>query len=1054
MGRQNAIQTNWSKGEISPLARGRVDVNLYQNGANYLENFIVRPQGAITKRPGTKYVHRHYKDVNCVLVPFEVSDQQAYMLEFGPGYIHFYKNKEPLFETTTTEIEAFTVANNGGLMQVVVGSDSDLPFWGETSGTPDGVITNNGSGEIRITYPVPHTMRTGQLVSAQLSGIPGESGIYNVVRVSQYAIDLPGSTYSAPGPSLLNLIYTHGLMAGDRFYVSGAPNYPTLTEQFHVVKSVEAYNTFTIANVAYVNNGNPTGEEGHTIPIEVVTDFTANELSDIRFAQSADVLYIVHPNHPPQKLVRLDDDGDRNDWLLSEVDFTDGPYLSFNDASPLLDETNPERGAVYPDVYLSLSSYAHTATATVTAGSAFVTGDDDKYIEYRVGDQWQLARLGTMAGGETSTTVSIIDNVLLYLDESTKITSKNKVTGSSNNSSGYGYVGNREAPLSYGRKPPQVAQKLDPGNGVTGASAAGDLEAQFSNTFSESDIGKFVRYTANTGNPPVYYWALIDGHPNTTGAKIHHAASVAMASNNATAKYVISGETRTIVANAVDATTNTAKSLFQTTDVGRKIRLGFAGRWTWGTITTYTSASQVTITLQSDMPRDPHNALNIAGNQDASSPTTGITYEWRLGAWSDTTGWPRTVVFHEQRLWFGGNLTIPQTLWASTTGGFEDFTPTELDSTVLDDSAITYTLASAKANSIKWMVSGPAMTVGTNGGEWQVRASSSINDALTPSNLKATEYTGHGATGTAFPSRIGSSIVFVDRSSEKVHELFYSYEKDAVDSDDLTVISEHILRSHGGGVYSAYQQKPHSVFWVSNTDGTLSGMTFNKKQEVVAWHHHEISGADVGSIAVIPNENGSEDELWMVCTRTINGSTVYYIEVLEEEFYSTSSRLGMKFLDSHILVDGWTSTSITGLNYLEAQSVYALVDGTVQGPFTVASGAITLTGAPTTEVLIGKVYNADVQSLPVEGGSDSGTSQGQRGRIAQLDVRVFNSLTFKYGPNSSTLDTKSLGSSLYTGTERVTPKNGIEIERVYYLRGSDPYPLNILFVVPKVESRE
>lgn len=1047
MGRQNSIQTSWVKGEVSPLARGRVDVNLYQNGANTIENFICRPQGALVRRCGTKYVSRHYKDQPAVLVPFEVSDQQAYMLEFGPGYIHFYKNKEPLFETTTTEIESFTVANNGGLMQVVVGTDSDLPTWGNVA-TGGATITNNGSGEVRLTGTVPHTFRTGQLVTTLLLGLPGESGNYTITRVSAYAIDLNGSTYSAPGVSTDNIVYTHGLMAGDRFYVSGAPNYPTISEKFHYVKSVEAYNTFTIANIAYVNNGNPTGEEGHTIPIEVVTSFTANDLADIRFAQSADVLYIVHPNHPPQKLTRLDDDGDRNDWLLAEVDFADGPYLPLNDASPLVDTTNPQNGAVYRNVYFELTSYAHTATAIVTAGAAFDTADDNKFIEYRAGNQWALAQLGTLAGGETSATVTIKDNVLLYLDEATKL----KSAGSSTNSATW--QNHRDAPLSYGRTP-RPAQKLDPGNSVQGASAAGTLTAQFSNTFSVADVGKYIRYVTLADNPPVAYWALIDGVSSTTGTTAHHAASVAMASNNATGKFIVTNETRTVVITARDSATASTKAIFTSTDLGRAVRLGFAGKWTWGVITTYTSTSQVTVTLYSDMPRDPHNALNIAGNRDAATPDSGITYDWRLGAWSDTTGWPRTVVFHEQRLWFGGTEVTPQTLWSSVTGDFENFLPTELDSTVLDDSAITYTLGSSKANAIKWLVSGPAMTVGTNGGEWQVRASSSINDALTPSNLKATEYTSHGAEGSAFPARVGHSIVFVDRSAEKVHELFYSYEKDAVDSDDLTVISEHILRTYGGGAHSAYQQKPNSIFWVANVDGTLSGMTFNKKQEIIGWHHHAFTGGLIQSIAVIPKEDGSEDELWMINQRTVNGSTVYYMEVMEEDFYPNgSSRLGMRFLDSHILVEDWTSTSITGLNALEGYSVYAVVDGTKQGPFTVTSGAITLTGAATDEVVIGLAYNSNLESLPVEGGANFGTAQGQIGRLVDLDIRFYNSLTLKFGPSSAVLDDNTLGSTWFTGTKRFLPKNGYDEEMVYYIRQSDPYPLNILFIVAKVECNE
>jgi len=457
------------------------------------------------------------------------------------------------------------------------------------------------------------------------------------------------------------------------------------------------------------------------------------------------------------------------------------------------------------------------------------------------------------------------------------------------------------------------------------------------------------------------------------------------------------------------------------------------------------------------MPRDPHNAALIAGNQNSSTPTTGITYDWRMGAWSDTTGWPSTGVFHEQRLWAAATATQPSTFWGSVSGDFENFLPTELDSTVLDDNAIAYTLGSTSINVIKWMVSGPAMTLLTSGGEWQVRASSSVNDALTPSNLKATEYTGHGALAETFPSRVGSSILFVDRSGEKVQEVFYSYEKDAVDSDDLTVISEHILRDHGGAVASAFQQKPHSIFWVACADGTLSALTYNKKQEVYGWHHHAIQGGLVEDISVIPSADASEDELWLV----VNRSGSRYIEVLEADYYpaSSSTKLLMKFLDAHRYISGFTGTTITGLNYLDGQSIVVVKDGVrVSGTFTVSSGAITLSSGATSELLVGLLGNANLLSLPPEGGSQFGTSQGQIKRVVYLDVRLLNTLNLSFGPSSSSLIAETLPvvspSVWFTGTKRLLPAHGYDEESAWYIRQPEPYPLNLLFVVTKLETNE
>lgn len=1164
MPRQNTIQTSWTKGEVSPLCRGRVDVNLYANGAKTIENLIVRPQGPVFRRSGTKFVRStKLPTQEARIIPFTVSDETAYELEFGAGYIHFYKNKEPLFETTTTEIEALTLADNGGLMQIALretGSNTpdDLPGWGDINAfyapADNGTATQSAgaAGTVRITTSVPHTLRTGTMVlvasTADPSSVNGTaqtitnvanngSGLYRITiaghgyvtgntvyirgtattangqwtitridannfdlvgstfastagsgvayriwiatRISGYAIDLQGSTYVSVVGITDTAFFSNGLLAGDRMYISGTGS-ASLSEKFHTVKSVENIAKFTLANVAY-SADSLSGEEGHVIPIEVVTTYTEAQLSELRYAQSNDVLYLFHPEHPVRKLVRLDDDGDRNDWLLADVDFQDGPYLSFNDLTPNIDTTTPANGAKYDDVYMEVSGYSHTATATAT-GTAFTATDttpadtfsDDsgKYIEFKIGDQWMLAQVqASLAPGASSATVTIIDNVLLFLDETTRLQSKKDkpvfVPGAANSSPvTYRRIGGQILPGRIGSN--GAWARIDPQDELSSSVAVGGgvlttgvITSQFSNTFAASDVGKYVRIR-DSGRTAVGYWVQILGISSTgasgsAGNKANHSASLAMATNAGTGKFVMSSESRT--ATVKSFRNGSAFSAFASTDVGRHIRLGFAGRWAWGKISTYTSASQVTVTFYSDMPRDPNNAAVIAGNQNTAVTTTGISYDWRMGLWSATTGYPAVGCFHEQRLWMAGATTSPATLCASVSGDFENMLPSELDSTVLDDNGITYTLGATRANPIKWLVSGPSLSVGTSGGEWNVRASSSVNDAITPSNIKATEYTGHGGKVETLPARVGSSIVFVDRSGEKVRELFYSYEKDAQDSDDLTVISEHILREHGGAVAAAYQEKPHGIYWVACADGTLAGMTFNKKQEVVAWHHHTIQGGIVEDVSVIPSADASEDELWMVVKRTINSVTARYIEVLESDFYPTSvsSRLGMKFLDCHKVIEGFTGTAITGLNYLEAQTVVVVKDGTrVTGTFTVASGSITLASGATSELVIGLLGNANLESLPPEGGSGFGTSQGQIKRVIYLDGRFYNTDSVSHGPSSASLQTVTLPTNpnWFTGTFRITPAMGYDGESSWYIRQSEPYPLNILFVVTKVETNE
>ncbi len=65
-------------------------------------------------------------------------------------------------------------------------------------------------------------------------------------------------------------------------------------------------------------------EDGSSFEIE--TPYGENDLDGLNFAQSGDVMFIAHPDHPLHKLVRYSN----TDWRLSEVALTDGPYLPVN----------------------------------------------------------------------------------------------------------------------------------------------------------------------------------------------------------------------------------------------------------------------------------------------------------------------------------------------------------------------------------------------------------------------------------------------------------------------------------------------------------------------------------------------------------------------------------------------------------------------------------------------------------------------------------------------------------------------------------------------------
>ena len=86
-----ATQLSFNSGQLSPLVKYRVDLDIRSMGAEQLENVMVKPTGMAYKRPGTEFVDEANDTVNIRLIPFEYSTDDSYVLEFGDDYIGFFR---------------------------------------------------------------------------------------------------------------------------------------------------------------------------------------------------------------------------------------------------------------------------------------------------------------------------------------------------------------------------------------------------------------------------------------------------------------------------------------------------------------------------------------------------------------------------------------------------------------------------------------------------------------------------------------------------------------------------------------------------------------------------------------------------------------------------------------------------------------------------------------------------------------------------------------------------------------------------------------------------
>lgn len=157
------------------------------------------------------------------------------------------------------------------------------------------------------------------------------------------------------------------------FYINNgevtATNYYTIlstsgdgTTQYSTRFSLSPYKGETIRSSS-LNSG--------TSILYLVTPWVQNDdLTKLRWSQTQDSLYFTHPNYPPYRLKLVDTD----EWVLEQLPFVDGPYLPLNSYVTIGDSLG-----------ITLTPGATSGSVTITSGpEATVSGAASNGSEVRI----------------------------------------------------------------------------------------------------------------------------------------------------------------------------------------------------------------------------------------------------------------------------------------------------------------------------------------------------------------------------------------------------------------------------------------------------------------------------------------------------------------------------------------------------------------------------------------------------------------------------------------------------------------------------------------------
>lgn len=692
---------------------------------------------------------------------------------------------------------------------------------------------------------------------------------------------------------------------------------------------------------------------------EIATPWAVEDVLEVQLCQLNDVVFFTHPSYEPRRLTRVGNE----EWALEKVPFEFAPTI------------DPEQNNV--TLKLVYNAPAWVASTAYTANVSFVVYQDELYICNTSNTD------GAFTGAKWTKAIY----------KSGWNTGQSYVAGNVAEESGQNYIcisghtsGTFATDLAFPRwvRIPYTDYKLygafntftddeedtvwllKPGttDRVVREAITGSATKTTATIFIQGDFAARTEWSSSAGpaNTTIRLlesldrnnWTVVREWVNnaTTGGTIRYEAEAPQ-----------KGAWYRMESTAAGAVAATSYMVIE--PLAAQLSIPFR-------IETYVSGREV------------HGVAQLAADKTIPNEALGVSFPvFQRGAFSAARGWPRAVAFHDGRLWFASTATEPARMWASQLDDFYNFLPGTLATSGLD-----LTLASTQANEIMWMASfNSQLVVGTTGEEWTID-SGDTDGALTPTSARARRRTRFGS-GTVPPQLTGNALLWISRNGLTVREFAYDFGSDAFVANDMTLLAEHI--TSGGIKQVAFASEDDQILWCIRNDDVLIGLTYQREQQVVAWHRHETSFGSFTSVATIygnPDSGLTADQVWFVAERT----TGVYIERFNPLMAAKSTILSNQNATDYCLVDCATrvptdTDTLTGMDRLinTALGIYTQ-DGETVGSSDLSTGTMILSEEVPEDSWAGIPYMVRLQPSRLHIDLRDGTGLDRNWRMSRVTV--------------------------------------------------------------------
>lgn len=358
----------FSGGEMSPEMYSRIDDARFQTGAAKIRNMVVNPQGTVTRRGGLEFVAKTKDSTKRTrVIPFTYSADQALAIGITEGAFRFHADGGTLLAASTDFVLTKLLSGVNGTAEVMqfnfsaahglaTGDAINLTYGIGGAIGPLLLYTTYYAIYVDATHIQVAASRedalagtfldlTGTWTSVYVSRVytAGEAVGYPTAGSAGYVCQVESRTGTTPlaqvpvtcgapiGTPGVVTATNHGYFHGTKivFALNGGTLPAELTAGVIYYAIPLTANTFNVATtyggaaIAFTtaSTGSPTTARAalwaSAVEYEIPNPYLEEDIFDINFAQSNDVVTLTHNNYPPAELRRLGP----THWTYTEIDF-------------------------------------------------------------------------------------------------------------------------------------------------------------------------------------------------------------------------------------------------------------------------------------------------------------------------------------------------------------------------------------------------------------------------------------------------------------------------------------------------------------------------------------------------------------------------------------------------------------------------------------------------------------------------------------------------------------------------------------------------------------